>query len=60
MALSSERIKIVSPSISSSGGAVGPSAGLVVTCAVVVVIVVGAGDAVVVRVVVGTGVVAGQ
>jgi len=58
MALSSERIKIVSPSISSSGGAVGPSAGLVVTCAVVVVM--GAGDAVVVRVVVGTGVVAGQ
>ena len=49
---------MVSPSISSSGGAVGPSAGLVVTCAVVVVI--GAGDAVVVRVVVGTGVVAGQ
>jgi len=58
MALSSERIKIVSPSISSRGGAVGPSAGLVVTCAVVVVM--GAGDAVVVRVVVGTGVVAGQ
>ena len=49
---------MVSPSISSSGGAVGPSAGLVVTCAVVVVMVVG--SAVVVVVVVGTGVVAGQ